>query len=86
MVPNDTEHLTIRNTSLDILEGIMLNITEMNIAGSIPICKLKDQSVNNTLRWFNWTTTKDENPDSEPDASLDQEVSVPLPMSNKTKL
>jgi hypothetical protein len=42
MVPDDPTNMTKRNTSLDILEGILLNITEMNIAGSIPIKILKD--------------------------------------------
>lgn len=42
MVPNDSHNMSKRNTSLDILEGVMLNITEMNIAGSIPISILKD--------------------------------------------
>jgi hypothetical protein len=44
MVPNDPSDLTRRNTSLDILEGVQLNITEMNLAGSIPIKVLKDQN------------------------------------------
>jgi hypothetical protein len=42
MVPDDPTNMTKRNTSLDLLEGVMLNITEMNIAGSIPIKILKD--------------------------------------------
>jgi hypothetical protein len=41
--------MTKRNSSLDILEGVMLNITEMNLAGSIPIKILKDQSEGNKL-------------------------------------
>jgi hypothetical protein len=42
MVPNDPTNMTKRNTSLDLLGGVILNITEMNIAGSIPIKILKD--------------------------------------------
>merc|ERR1719454_391418 len=84
MIPNDPNNVTNRNTSLDILDGVMLNITEMNIAGSIPICKLKDKSENSSIGWFNWTTTLAENPDIEPDVSTDQEVSVPLPAKNET--
>lgn len=38
MVPNDTEHMKDRNSSIDVLEGVLLNITEMNLAGSIPLC------------------------------------------------
>jgi len=85
MVPDDPTNLTKRNTSLDILEGVQLNITEMNLAGSIPIKILKDQSEGNRLSWFNWTTNIDENPpaDSDYEESVDQEVSVPLP-TNKT--
>ena len=63
-----------------MLDGVMLNITEMNIAGSIPLSMLKDNS--SSIRWFNWTTTKDENPENEFDVSADLEVSVPLPKSN----
>jgi len=67
MVPQDPTNMTKRNTSLDILEGVMLNITEMNIAGSIPIKILKDQSEGNRLGWFNWTTNIDENPSADND-------------------
>jgi hypothetical protein len=42
MIPNDAKNMSNRNTSLDILEGVMLNVTEMNLAGSIPISILKD--------------------------------------------
>jgi hypothetical protein len=58
----------------------------MNLAGSIPIEILKDQSEGNRLRWFNWTTNIDENPpaDTDYEESKDKEVSVPLP-TNKTK-
>lgn len=82
MIPNDPTNMTNRNSSLDILEGVMLNITEMNIAGSIPICRLKDKSENSSIGWFNWTTTMEENPDNEPDMSIDKTVSVPLPSKN----
>ena len=36
MAPNITNS-SMRNTSLDMLEGVTLNITEMNLAGSIPV-------------------------------------------------
>jgi len=72
MVPNDPQNMTKRNSSLDILEGVFLNITEMNIAGSIPIKVLKDQTPGNRLGWFNWTTNIEENPDeSDYNESLD---------------
>lgn len=67
MVPQDPTNMTNRNTSLDILEGVLLNITEMNIAGSIPISHLKDQREGNRLAWFNWTTSIDENPPADAD-------------------
>ena len=68
MVPEDVSNLTKRNTSMDLLEGVMLNITEMNIAGSIPKKTLIDQKDgNNHLAWFNWTTNIDENPPSDMD-------------------
>lgn len=57
----------------------------MNIAGSIPICRLKDNSTNNSIGWFNWTTTMEENPDVEYDISLDQEINVPLPTNNSAR-
>lgn len=82
MVPPDPNNMTKRNTSLDILEGVMLNITEMNIAGSIPICKLNNLSQNNSMRTFNWTTSRDENPSDEPEFSNDLEISVPLPTNS----
>lgn len=57
----------------------------MNLAGSIPIKVLKDQSEGNRLSIFNWTTNIDENPPADIDyeESADEEVSVPIP-SNKT--
>jgi hypothetical protein len=55
MLPNAT-NLTQRNSSMDILDGVTLNITEMNIAGSIPLESLKNKSENATNAWFNWTT------------------------------
>lgn len=54
MMPNAT-NLTDRNSSMDILDGVTLNITEMNIAGSIPLGELKNKSENATNGWFNWT-------------------------------
>lgn len=58
----------------------------MNLAGSIPIKVLKDNSTGNRLGWFNWTTNIDENPppDYDYEEALDKEVAVPLP-TNKTK-
>jgi hypothetical protein len=83
-VPNDPTNMTKRNSSLDILEGVMLNVTEMNLAGSIPISILKDSNENNTLRWFNWTTSKEDNPkaDTDYEESADTVLSVPLPTNN----
>jgi hypothetical protein len=72
LIPDDPTNMTKRNSSLDILEGVMLNITEMNLAGSIPIKILKDQSEGNKLGWYNWTTNIDENPS----ADLDYEEST----------
>lgn len=83
MVPKDSEHMADRNSSIDVLEGVMLNITEMNIAGSIPICQLTNNHTNNTLRWFNWTTSEEDNPEGMKAVSEDHDYVVPLPTKNK---
>ena len=47
---------------MDLLEGVTLNITEMNLAGSIRVKVLQNNATNNTLGWYNWTTSKKDDP------------------------
>jgi hypothetical protein len=82
MVPKDSDHMSVRNSSIDVLEGVILNITEMNLAGSVPLCQLSNQDLNNTRRWFNWTTSMEDNPDDDHKQTNDTEVVVPLPTKN----
>jgi len=73
----------MRNTSMDLLEGVTLNITEMNLAGSIPVKILSDNSTNNTLGWHNWTTSQKDDPVFGRDELDDLFYNIQLP-SNET--
>lgn len=39
-------------------------------------------NTNSTRRWFNWTTSEEENPEGLKPESKDQELVVPLPTKN----
>jgi len=82
MMPNAT-NLTQRNTSSDILDGVTLNITEMNIAGSIPLAELKNKSENATNAWFNWTTSAIDEPLVNSTDAEDKQTNVTLPPPKK---
>lgn len=68
---------------MDLLEGVTLNITEMNLAGSIPVSVLKDNATNSTLGWHNWTTSSKDDPVFGRDELDDLFYNIQLP-SNET--
>jgi len=85
MIP-DAFNISNKNTSLDILDGVTLNITEMNIAGSIPLEALRNNSPDGVNRWFNWTASIYDDPGQGKDDHKefkDKLLNVTLPKNPK---